>query len=197
MKHFIKEWGLFTLFFTLAILSRLFIWIPVTVDGHSMDPTLADREKLIVIKTAKIERFDIVVADETDDDGTTKKVVKRVIGMPGDTISYNSDILAINGEEVNEPYLQEYRDLFAKDKLQSTYSYNKFFQELAAQAPTFTHRAGQTAFSVTVPENHYYLLGDDRLVSKDSREVGTFSRGSIVGEATFRFWPFSRIGTID
>ena len=80
---FLKEWGLFLFFISIIILSRLFLWSPVKVDGHSMDPTLANGEYLLVLKHQSIDRFDIVVATETDDNGTTKEIVKRVIGMPG------------------------------------------------------------------------------------------------------------------
>ena len=83
---FLKEWGPFILFVLVLGLSRLFLWQPVKVDGHSMDPTLADGERLIVLDHTKINRFDIVVAKETED-GQTKEIVKRVIGMPGDTIT--------------------------------------------------------------------------------------------------------------
>ena len=60
MKSFIKEWGLFIAIIIIAVLSRMFIWSVVVVDGHSMDPNLADKERLIIVKTAKINRFDIV-----------------------------------------------------------------------------------------------------------------------------------------
>lgn len=192
MKRFLKEWGLFILFITLFALSRLFIWFPVQVEGHSMDPTLANGERLIVLKTTSIERFDIVVADE---DG--KNIVKRVIGMPGDTISYANDKLSINGETVDEPYLASYQEAFAKDKLQATYSYNTYFQELAEQATAFTTDSqGQSTFSITVPDGQYLLLGDDRIVSKDSRQVGSFAKDKIIGEVKLRFWPLSEISLI-
>ncbi|MFC5630075.1 MULTISPECIES: signal peptidase I [Streptococcus] len=198
MKHFIKEWGLFILLMATILLSYLFVWFTVKVDGHSMDPTLADGENLFVVKISQIDRFDIVVADEVDESGESKKIVKRVIGIPGDTITYDNDTLYINGKETDEAYLKEYRNLFAKDKLQSTYSYNKFFQQLAEQSPAFTSdRTGSSSFTVQVPEGHYYLLGDDRIVSKDSRAVGTFDKEAIVGEIKFRYWPLNKIGTID
>ena len=63
MKSFIKEWGLFTLIVVIIIVSRWLIWSPVTVDGHSMDPTLQDQEHLIMYRTQDIKRFDIVVAN--------------------------------------------------------------------------------------------------------------------------------------
>ncbi|MGT2755123.1 signal peptidase I [Streptococcus ovis] len=194
MKDFIKEWGLFILFITLLILSRWLIWSPVTVDGHSMDPTLQDQEHLIMLKTTGIERFDIVVASETEATGEEKLIVKRVIGMPGDTIRYEDDVLYVNDKKVDEPYLDQYKKAFTKDKLQDTYSYNVQFQSVALAASAFTQDAsGQSTFTVEVPKGQYFLLGDDRLVSKDSRIVGTFEKSAIKGEVVFRMWPFKRI----
>lgn len=194
---FLKEWGPFILFVLVLGLSRLFLWQPVKVDGHSMDPTLADGERLIVLDHTKINRFDIVVAKETED-GQTKEIVKRVIGMPGDTITYNDDTLYINGKEVDEKYLDEYKQAFDDDQLQDIYAYNSLFQELAEKADAFTTDSdGNTEFTVRVPKGEYYLMGDDRIVSKDSREVGTFPKSSIVGEVKFRFWPLSKIGFIE
>lgn len=192
LNYFIKEWGSFTLILGLFFLSWMFIWFNVRVEGHSMDPTLQDGQRLFVLKVTPIDRFDIVVAQEGD-----KKVVKRVIGMPGDTISYDKDKLTVNGQEVEESYLKEYLTAFQQDKLQATYSYNTMFQQLASQASAFTVDAsGSATFSVTVPEGQYYLLGDDRIVSKDSRAVGTFSKDDLIGEVAFRFWPLTNIGTI-
>ena len=194
---FLKEWGPFILFVLVLGLSRLFLWQPVKVDGHSMDPTLADGERLIVLDHTKINRFDIVVAKETED-GQTKEIVKRVIGMPGDTITYNDDTLYINGKEVDEKYLDEYKQAFDDDQLQDIYAYNSLFQELAEKADAFTTDSdGNTEFTVKVPKGEYYLMGDDRIVSKDSREVGTFPKSSIVGEVKFSFWPRSKIGFIE
>ena len=194
---FLKEWGPFILFVLVLGLSRLFLWQPVKVDGHSMDPTLADGERLIVLDHTKINRFDIVVAKETED-GQTKEIVKRVIGMPGDTITYNDDTLYINGKEENEKYLDEYKQALDDDQLQDIYAYNSLFQELAEKADAFTTDSdGNTEFTVKVPKGEYYLMGDDRIVSKDSREVGTFPKSSIVGEVKFRFWPLSKIGFIE
>jgi signal peptidase I len=125
------------------------------------------------------------------------------IGMPGDTIRYENDKLYINDKETDEPYLADYIKRFKDDKLQSTYSGkgfegNKgtFFRSIAEKAQAFTVDVNyNTNFSFTVPEGEYLLLGDDRLVSSDSRHVGTFKAKDITGEAKFRFWPITRIGT--
>ena len=192
--RFIKEWGVFTIFVLIIGLSRLFLWSSVSVDGHSMDPTLADKELLLVVNHTNIERFDIVVATETDEAGKVKNIVKRVIGMPGDTITFKDDQLYVNNQEVDEPYLKEYKELFAKDKLQETYSYNSNFQAYAAKSAAFTtDQSGNPNFTIKVPEGEYFLMGDDRIVSKDSRQVGTFKKEAIIGETKFRFWPLDRI----
>ena len=192
---FLKEWGLFILIITSIILSRIFLWTPVRVDGHSMDPTLADNEYLLVINKLPINRFDIVVASETEN-GKTKEIVKRVIGLPGDTIEYKNDVLYINGKETDEPYLKEYIQKFKEDKLQSTYSGKGFeengelFRQMAQIAEAFTvDKDGSATFTKKLLDDEYLLLGDDRIVSKDSRQVGAFKKEQIKGEAVLRLWP--------
>ena len=192
---FLKEWGLFILIITSIILSRIFLWTPVRVDGHSMDPTLADNEYLLVINKLPINRFDIVVASETEN-GKTKEIVKRVIGLPGDTIQYENDTLYINGKKTDEPYLKDYIQKFKEDKLQSTYSGKGFeengelFRQMAQIAEAFTvDKDGSATFTKKLLDDEYLLLGDDRIVSKDSRQVGAFKKDQIKGEAVLRLWP--------
>ena len=192
---FLKEWGLFILIITSIILSRIFLWTPVRVDGHSMDPTLADNEYLLVINKLPINRFDIVVASETEN-GKTKEIVKRVIGLPGDTIQYENDTLYINGKKTDEPYLKEYIKKFKEDKLQSTYTGKGFeengelFRQMAQSAQAFTvDQDGSATFTKKLLDDEYLLLGDDRIVSKDSRQVGAFKKEQIKGEAVLRLWP--------
>lgn len=194
----LKEWSPFALFIIVMLLLRVYVWQPVIVEGHSMDPTLADKERLVIIKTARIKRQDIVIAKEYNkEDQSTKNIVKRVIGMPGDTISYNNDVLTVNGKVIAEPYLTNYQKQLATDKLQQTYQFNSFFQSLGKNAKSFTMSAtGQTDFTVKVPEGQYFLMGDNRLVSQDSRQVGTFSKKDIIGEAKLRIWPFKKIGLL-
>ena len=195
VRSFLKEWALFGLIIGGIILSRIYLWTPVRVDGHSMDPTLADSEYLLVINKLPIDRFDIVVASETEN-GKTKEIVKRVIGLPGDTIEYKNDVLYINGKETDEPYLKEYIQKFKEDKLQSTYSGKGFeengelFRQMAQIAEAFTvDRDGSATFTKKLLDDEYLLLGDDRIVSKDSRQVGAFKKEQIKGEAVLRLWP--------
>lgn len=195
VRSFLKEWALFGLIIVGIILSRIYLWTPVRVDGHSMDPTLADSEYLLVINKLPIDRFDIVVASETEN-GKTKEIVKRVIGLPGDTIQYENDTLYINGKKTDEPYLKEYIKKFKEDKLQSTYTGKGFeengelFRQMAQIAEAFTvDKDGSATFTKKLLDDEYLLLGDDRIVSKDSRQVGAFKKEQIKGEAVLRLWP--------
>ena len=195
VRSFLKEWALFGLIIGGIILSRIYLWTPVRVDGHSMDPTLADSEYLLVINKLPIDRFDIVVASETEN-GKTKEIVKRVIGLPGETIEYKNDVLYINGKETDEPYLKEYIQKFKEDKLQSTYSGKGFeengelFRQMAQIAEAFTvDKDGSARGGKELLDDEYLLLGDDRIVSKDSRQVGAFKKEQIKGEAVLRLWP--------
>ena len=124
------------------------------------------------------------------------KIVKRVIGLPGDTIEYKNDVLYINGKETDEPYLKEYIQKFKEDKLQSTYSGKGFeengelFRQMAQIAEAFTvDKDGSATFTKKLLDDEYLLLGDDRIVSKDSRQVGAFKKDQIKGEAVLRLWP--------
>ena len=195
VRSFLKDWALFGLIIGGIILSRIYLWTPVRVDGHSMDPTLADSEYLLVINKLPIDRFDIVVASETEN-GKTKEIVKRVIGLPGETIEYKNDVLYINGKETDEPYLKDYIQKFKEDKLQSTYSGKGFeengelFRQMAQIAEAFTvDKDGSATFTKKLLDDEYLLLGDDRIVSKDSRQVGAFKKEQIKGEAVLRLWP--------
>lgn len=195
VRSFLKEWALFGLIIGGIILSRIYLWTPVRVDGHSMDPTLADSEYLLVINKLPIDRFDIVVASETEN-GKTKEIVKRVIGLPGETIEYKNDVLYINGKETDEPYLKDYIQKFKEDKLQSTYTGKGFeengelFRQMAQIAEAFTvDKDGSATFTKKLLDDEYLLLGDDRIVSKDSRQVGAFKKDQIKGEAVLRLWP--------
>lgn len=156
---------------------------------------MTDSEYLLVINKLPIDRFDIVVASETEN-GKTKEIVKRVIGLPGETIEYKNDVLYINGKETDEPYLKDYIQKFKEDKLQSTYSGKGFeengelFRQMAQIAEAFTvDKDGSATFTKKLLDDEYLLLGDDRIVSKDSRQVGAFKKEQIKGEAVLRLWP--------
>jgi len=146
-----------------VVLIRTFLITPAIVDGSSMDNTLNDGQLVIINKLVynfkDINRFDIVVLDnETDND----KIIKRVIGLPGEKIEYKNNELYIN-------------DKLVKSEIEFV----------------------DTEDFVTVTkENEYFVLGDNRIVSKDSRMLGNFTKEDIVGKVNLRLFPFKKLGMV-
>ena len=145
----------FVICFVCIFLLTNFVVKPVRVDGRSMDPTLEDGEiGLMNVFSAKfqdIERFDVVVVYNEE---KKENWVKRVIGLPGDTIYAKDDVVYVNGMPIEEPYLDnDYADSI---RLTENYKFTEDFDE------------------VQLGEDEYYLMGDNRYASKDSREMGAF-----------------------
>ena len=173
------------LFFVIAVLfiiTRVFFWGTYKVEGHSMDPTLKGGNYLVTINYFTPQRGDLVTAKEDD-----RVIIKRIIGLPNDTIEFKNDKLYINEVEQDESYLNTFKEDFAKDRLHEEYSYNQAYQTRAAQMTHFTLDAdNKSDFKITLKDNEYYLLGDNRPVSKDSREVGAFTRNQITGKVIIK-----------
>lgn len=147
-----------------ALLIRTFLVTPVKVDGTSMYPTLNDGEILILKKYDKsYKRFDVVVINYNGE-----KLVKRIIGLPGENIKYKNNKLYINGKKVDEP-LELETENFSLINL----GYNK------------------------IPDNHYLVLGDNRYNSTDSRIIGLIKKEDILGVTNLRIWPFKKIGILE
>lgn len=184
-KNTIKKityYSLVGLLITLSILFNVFIQ-RVQVSGHSMDPTLKTNEKLFAVKHIPIDRFDIVVAKEKTDDENIF-IIKRVIGLPGDTVEYKKDQLYVNGKKMNEPYLNSFKE---KLKYGSLIDY---FTKINSNYANFDFNtdyltvdsSGNDTFKVTLKSDEYFLLGDDRPISKDSRAVGPIKKSDIISK---------------
>lgn len=184
-KNTIKKityYSLVGLLITLSILFNVFIQ-RVQVSGHSMDPTLKTNEKLFAVKHIPIDRFDIVVAKEKTDDENIF-IIKRVIGLPGDTVEYKKDQLYVNGKKMNEPYLDSF-----KEKLKDG-SLIDYFTKINSNYANFDFNtdyltvdsSGNDTFKVTLKSDEYFLLGDDRPISKDSRAIGPVKKSDIVSK---------------
>ncbi|MDC3417243.1 signal peptidase I [Aquibacillus salsiterrae] len=159
----------------LAFFFRSYLFASYIVEGKSMEPTLHDGNLLMVNKLVKeekkISRFDVIVfhANATED------YVKRVIGKPGDNIVYKDDQLFLNGEQINEAYLDRYRKNDGKPLTDDF---------------TLEEVTGQTE----VPEGKLFVLGDNRRESLDSRYFGFIDIESVVGKVDIRYWPVTELG---
>lgn len=145
---------------------RLFVFFPAAVDGKSMSPTFATGDRGIVLKLKTPQRFDIVTLDSHD--SQEKIYIKRVIGLPGETINYTKGVLTVDGKVYDEPYLDP--QLVFDDEGNSL----------------------TEDWTVTVPKDSYYVLGDNRGNSRDSRSIGPVAKDDIDGVFIWRFWPLSK-----
>ena len=156
----IKEVIPYIVIVVVVVLIRTFIITPVRVDGDSMKNTLKNGEILLLYKLSSIDRFDIIVLDEEKDN---EKIIKRVIGLPGETVAIKKGKIYINDKVIDDEYAYG-----------ETSDYNK----------------------VTLRDDEYFILGDNRLISKDSRYFGPIKDNEIKGKIVFRLFPFTKIGTV-
>ena len=166
MKKIIKELYPYVIIVVCVVLFRTFIATPVRVDGDSMRESLHNGDILILNKLDKsYERFDVVVVNYNN-----TKLVKRIIGLPGENIEYKNNKLYINNKEIED--VETIRTLdFSLEEL----------------------------YSITeIPKEHYFVMGDNRGNSLDSRDyrVGLIKKEDIVGVTIFRLYPFNKIGLV-
>jgi signal peptidase I len=152
----------------LALVIIIFLYQPVKVEGTSMAPLLSDQERIFINKFVyrfePIDRGDVVVFWYPLD--RSKSFIKRVIGLPGDSIEIRSGHLYLNGKEMQEPYVPaNYLD-------GSSYAARK------------------------IPPDEYFVMGDHRDSSNDSRMFGTVPRDYIYGKAVFAYWPVTQFGSL-
>lgn len=151
------------------------------VSGNSMAPTLQSNQRLISIKHHQPKRFDIVVL--TEPVAPHNLFIKRVIGLPGDTIKMANDHLWINGKRVNEPYLNT---TFAKKELAHVQTTKTFTTDFSLATLKATH-------TTKVPAGQYFVMGDNRLVSYDSRGFGFVPKANIESVVLWRYWPITQM----
>ena len=162
-----------TLMISMAVVFLLsqFVVRPIRVKGSSMYPTLESNSMGIAnvygVRANDIKRFDIAIIYLPE---KKEYLVKRVIGLPGETVQYSDGTLYINGTAMNEPFLDpEYVASFGSG----------FMPDVSP---------------VTLGEGEYYCLGDNRPASRDSRYYGPFRRETILAKGAFIFFPFRDFG---
>jgi len=141
------------------------------IEGNSMETTLHDQERVIISKWGvkdHIRRFDIVVLHKPDE--PKKSIIKRVIGLSGELIEIREGEIYINGKKLLEPYIHIAKDIMYR-------SIN--MKPLLIQG------------------DHYFVIGDNRPVSHDSRIFGPVHKKYIYGKTIFRYWPFKRFGRVE
>lgn len=157
----------------ILVMIYLFIISPQEISGDSMFPTFKNGEYILTNKVEyklhEPQRGDVIVFKSPKNKDID--YIKRIIGIPGDTVSLRDGKFYVNGELLDEHYLPPYIYTFA----------GSFMKENT---------------EVTVPEGYYFVVGDNRPHSLDSREFGFVPKQDIIGKAFFRYWPFERAGLI-
>lgn len=163
----LKELIPYAVIVIVVVLIRMFIMTPIRVNGESMSPYLEEGDILILNKLDKsYDRFDIVVININD-----TKIIKRVIGLPGETVAYKDCKLYINDEEIED---------FVKDCTTRDFSLTELYDYLM------------------IPNDYYFVMGDNRDNSSDSREsrVGLIHKSQIEGTVSIRLYPFKKLGKL-
>lgn len=160
-----------------AMIIRHFVFTMVRVDGPSMEPNLENNERVAVVKTAKIRHLSVIVfnAHGLDPDAKSKSVkyVKRVIGMPGDTVKAQDGKIYVNGKAISQKFISQF------ERTQGTGNWD---------INSLSTRNSWVLQTTKVPKNSYFVLGDHRSVSNDSRYWGFVPRSRVIGVVKVPIW---------
>ncbi|WP_430604116.1 signal peptidase I [Enterococcus sp. DIV0724b] len=149
-------------------LSLAFVTL-LTVHGFSMVPTLREGDKVLIRKNSELRRFDL--ASFTLGGGIPQ--VRRVIGLPGETIRYKDDTLYVNNQPVDEKFLVA----AINESQKNGRNYTEDFVKKA----------------VIIPKGYYFVLGDNRPYATDSRHYGLVAKGNVFGRVTTQIFPFNEV----
>jgi len=148
----------------------LFLYQPVRVEGTSMLPRLEDRDRLFINKFVyhftAIGRGDVVVFLHPTPLDPQRSYIKRVIGLPGDRVRIDHGRVFVNGRPLREPYVPP------------------------------EYRDNRSAAEMVVPSETYFVMGDHRSISQDSRDFGPVDHSLIYGKAVFVYWPARDMGVV-
>ncbi|MGA3125795.1 MAG: signal peptidase I [Candidatus Korobacteraceae bacterium] len=152
----------------ISIFIIVFLYQPVKVEGTSMMPGLADQERIFINKF--VYRFEAIECGDVVvfryPVDPSKNYIKRIVGVPGDRVEIFRGAVFVNGERLQEPYVPE------------------------------QFRDERSMSEIMVPEGSYFVLGDHRNLSSDSRDFGVVERKAIFGKAVFAYWPARMMGKL-
>ncbi len=144
-----------------------FVLWPFEVEGKSMEKTFFTNDRIVISRIAPavtgIKHGDVIVCD-MQEGSRQLKVIKRIVGLPGDHVEINDGIVYINGEALDEPYTEN------------------------------TPTKGQS--DITLNENEYFVLGDNRDDSYDSRDIGSINKKALIGKVIAKWFPFNEFKII-
>ena len=169
IKEIIKTILTYVFIIVAVIIIRVFFIDPVRVDGRSMNNTLKNGEIMLLNKIV-YKRHDIKRFDIVVIKEEDKYIIKRVIALPGEAIEYKDNVLYINGKKMDDPYANTKTDDFSIEDVGH----------------------------VKVPGDTYFVMGDNRSDSLDSRypQVGVINKKQILGRTKFIIWPINRFGKV-
>lgn len=157
-----------------SVLLTVFVIQKNIVQGPSMEPTLDDGDQVFVEKVSKyfsIKRGDIITIEQTDPLHPEIFLIKRIIGLPGEKVEIKDGHVYLNDKLFDEPYISDIIE--------------------TAIDPRYDEAV------VVLQDDEYYVLGDNRPISKDSRRIGPVHKDQIIGKVLFQFYPFDEFGKVE
>ena len=167
----------------IALLIKQFLFQIVRVDGPSMQPNLQNNERVFCLKRSKIHRGSVVIFDANGVDpqvAVKTDYVKRVIGLPGDTVKSKNGNIYVNGKKINQSYIST--------KQRTTGTGNWTLKSISVQNSWLKHNG-----ATKVPAGEYFVLGDHRSVSNDGRYWGFVPKNKIDGVVKVPSWTGTKV----
>lgn len=160
----------------IAFAIKAFVFTRVRVDGPSMEPNLMNAERVLAFKPAKIKHLSVIVFDAYGEDPSAKthtNYVKRVIGLPGDRVVSKNGYIYVNNKKINQSFISQ------SERTSGTGNWT---------LASLSKQNGWGNGSSVVPKGKYFVLGDHRSVSNDSRYWGYVDQKKVLGVVKVPFW---------